>query len=292
LKGILLAGGTGSRLFPVTIAVSKQLLPVGDKPLIYYPLSVLMLAGIRDVVLVCNPSDIVSYQKLLGNGSKLGISIQYVSQPKPEGIAQAFVLAEEKIAGDSVALILGDNLFYGYGFSEILKRAVTNQVGSMVFGYRVTDPERFGVIEFDNTGKAISIEEKPEAPKSSYAVTGLYFYDSQVVDFAKQLKPSSRGELEITDINRRYLDAGQLKVETLGRGFAWLDTGTHKAMGDAGVFINSIEARQGVKVACLEEIAFRNGWIDLEMLKERSRELSKSDYGSYLNRLVAEVESQ
>jgi glucose-1-phosphate thymidylyltransferase len=240
LKGILLAGGTGSRLFPVTIAVSKQLLPVGDKPLIYYPLSVLMLAGIRDVVLVCNPSDIVSYQKLLGNGSKLGISIQYVSQPKPEGIAQAFVLAEEKIAGDSVALILGDNLFYGYGFSEILKRAVTNQVGSMVFGYRVTDPERFGVIEFDNTGKAISIEEKPEAPKSSYAVTGLYFYDSQVVDFAKQLKPSSRGELEITDINRRYLDAGQLKVETLGRGFAWLDTGTHKAMGDAGVFINSI----------------------------------------------------
>ena len=292
MKGILLAGGSGTRLFPVTQAVSKQLLPVGDKPLIYYPLSVLMLTGIKEIVLVCDPADLTAYKKLLGDGSRFGLTVQYITQPKPEGIAQALVLAEEEIAGDSVALILGDNLYYGYGFSEILKKAAANQIGSTVFGYRVSDPERFGVIEFDKMGNAISIEEKPSAPKSSYAVTGLYFYDPQVVGFAKQLKPSDRGELEITDINRRYLDAGQLKVEILGRGFAWLDTGTHKAMADAGVFINSIEARQGVKVACLEEIAFRNGWIDIDMLKERYEELSKSDYGSYLKGLIIEVESQ
>jgi len=292
MKGILLAGGSGTRLFPVTQAVSKQLLPVGDKPLIYYPLSVLMLTGIKEIVLVCDPVDLTAYKKLLGDGSRFGLTVQYITQPKPEGIAQALVLAEEEIAGDSVALILGDNLYYGYGFSEILKKAAANHIGSTVFGYRVSDPERFGVIEFDKMGNAISIEEKPSAPKSSYAVTGLYFYDPQVVGFAKQLKPSDRGELEITDINRRYLDAGQLKVEILGRGFAWLDTGTHKAMADAGVFINSIEARQGVKVACLEEIAFRNGWIDIDMLKERYGELSKSDYGSYLKGLIIEVESQ
>ena len=292
MKGIILCGGRGSRLYPLTISVSKQLLPIADKPLVYYSLSVLLLANIREIILICNPADVVTYQNLFGDGSGLGLYIEYVCQPAPEGIAQAFLLAEEHIAGHSVALMLGDNLFYGYGFSEILKKAVTNQIGSTVFGYRVTDPERFGVIEFDKMGNAISIEEKPEAPKSPYAVTGLYFYDSQVVEFAKQLKPSSRGELEITDINRRYLDAGQLKVEILGRGFAWLDTGTHKAMADAGVFINSIEARQGVKVACIEEIAFRNGWIDIDMLKARYGELSKSDYGSYLNRLIIEVESQ
>jgi glucose-1-phosphate thymidylyltransferase len=290
-KGILLAGGKGSRLFPVTFAVSKQLLPVGDKPLIYYSLSVLMLAGIREIILICNEADLSSYFKLFGNGSELGLSIDYVIQPRAEGIAQAFILAEQHIAGRSVALVLGDNLFYGYGFSEMLRQAVDQNIGATVFGYRVSDPERFGVVEFDEVGNAVSIEEKPTRPRSPYAVTGLYFYDSRVVEYAKALAPSSRGELEITDLNNRYLEQGQLRVQNLGRGFAWLDTGTHEAMADAGVFINSIEARQGIKVACLEEISYRNGWIDLDGLKRRAVQLSKSEYGAYLKRLVAEVSS-
>ena len=288
MKGILLAGGVGSRLFPVTQAVSKQLLPVGDKPLIYYSLSVLMLAGIRDIALVCNETDVSSYRKLFGNGSDLGLSINYVIQPRPEGIAQAFLLAEQYIAGHSVALVLGDNLFYGNGFSQILRQAVGYNSGATVFGYRVNDPERFGVVEFDDAGNAISIEEKPVKPKSSYAVTGLYFYDNKVVEYAKDLAPSSRGELEITDLNNRYLEQGELRVQNLGRGFAWLDTGTHEAMADAGIFINSIEARQGIKVACVEEISYRNGWIDLAQLKRHAAQLSKCEYGLYLNRLAAE----
>lgn len=292
MKAILLAGGMGSRLYPLTLAISKQLLPVGDKPLVYYPLSILMLAGIREIVLICNYSDVESYKKLFGDGSEFGLSVVYVVQSKPEGIAQAFLLAEEYIAGEPVALILGDNLFYGHGFSQLLKNAMCNDVGATVFGYRVIDPERFGIIECDMSGKALSIEEKPLKPRSNYAVTGLYFYDAQVHCFAKDLVPSSRGELEISDINRRYLEMHQLNVEILGRGFAWLDTGTHKAMADAGVFINSIEARQGVKVACLEEIAFRNGWIDLDRLKHRGQKLAKSDYGVYLTRLIKELESQ
>ena len=290
-KGLLLAGGAGTRLFPVTQATSKHLLPIGDKPLVYYPLSVLMLAGIRDIILICNDSDLVNYKKLLGDGSQVGVSIEYVIQPKPQGIAQAFLLAEDQIASDPVALILGDNLFYGYGFSETLASTVKNEQGATIFGYRVNDPQRFGVLEFDCEGKAVSIEEKPSKPKSNFAVTGLYFYDSQVVEFAKELIPSARGELEITDINRRYLELNQLHVKTLGRGFAWLDTGTHLAMADASTFINAIEARQGLKVACLEEIAFRKGWISADILKERAEELSKSEYGLYLNRLVSEIDA-
>lgn len=289
MKGIVLAGGTGSRLFPVTQAVSKQLLPVGDKPLIYYSISVLMLAGIREIILICSESDLSNYFKLFGNGSDLGLSIDYVIQPRPEGIAQAFLLAEEYIAGQPVALVLGDNLFYGYGFSQMLAQAATENDGATIFGYRVSDPRRFGVVEFDQEGGAISIEEKPANPKSNYAVTGLYFYDSKVTAYAKDLTPSSRGELEITDLNMRYLEEGQLRVQTFGRGFAWLDTGTHESMAAAGVFINAIEARQGIKVACLEEISFRNGWIDLDGLKSRESKLSKSEYGSYLSRLIIEA---
>ena len=292
MKGILLAGGTGSRLFPVTQAVSKQLLPLGDKPLIYYSMSVLMLAGFREIILICNESDLSNYSKLFGDGSELGLAVEYVIQPQAEGIAQAFMLAEQHITGQSVALVLGDNLFYGYGFSQMLRKAVKHNSGATVFGYRVSDPERFGIVEFDEAGNAISIEEKPAKPKSPYAVTGLYFFDSRVVDYAKELVPSLRGELEITDLINRYLEQGQLRVENLGRGFAWLDTGTHQAMADAGVFINSIEARQGIKVACLEEISYRNGWIDLDGLKGRAVKLSKSKYGAYLNRLIAEESSQ
>lgn len=292
MKAILLAGGKGSRLYPLTFAISKQLLPVGDKPLIYYPLSVLMLAGIREIILICNSSDLGSYEKLFGDGSDFGLSMVYVVQPKPEGIAQAFLLAEGYIAGGPVALALGDNIFYGHGFSRLLQTVTQSQTGATLFGYRVSDPERFGIIECDESGRAISIEEKPLKPKSDCAVTGLYFYDSQALGFAKDLIPSSRGELEITDINRRYLEKQQLNVEILGRGFAWLDTGTHKAVADAGVFINSIEARQGLKVACLEEIAFRNGWIDLERLKRRGQQMAGSEYGSYLNRLIRQLESK
>ena len=289
MKGIVLAGGVGSRLFPVTLAVSKHLLPVGDKPLIYYSLSVLMLAGIREVIIVCVEGDLRSYFKLFGDGSDLGLSIDYVTQPEPEGIAQAFLLAEHHIAGQAVSLVLGDNLFYGYGFSHMLKQAASRNQGATIFGYQVVDPERFGVVEFDEAGQAISIEEKPPKPKSRYAVTGLYFYDSKVVEYVKDLVPSSRGELEITDLNNRYLAEGQLRIQNFGRGFAWLDTGTHEAIADAGVFINAIEARQGIKVACLEEISYRNGWIDLDMLKRRASQLSKSAYGLYLGRLIAEV---
>lgn len=292
MKGILLAGGTGSRLFPVTQAVSKQLLPVGDKPLIYYSMSVLMLAGFREIILVCNESDLSNYSKLFGDGSELGLAVEYVIQPRAEGIAQAFMLAEQHITGQSVALVLGDNLFYGYGFSQMLRKAVKHNSGATIFGYRVSDPERFGIVEFDEAGNAISIEEKPTKPKSPYAVTGLYFFDSRVVDYAKELVPSLRGELEITDLINRYLEQGQLRVQNLGRGFAWLDTGTHQAMADAGVFINSIEERQGIKVACLEEISYRNGWIDLDRLKGRAAKLSKSKYGAYLKRLIAEESSQ
>jgi len=292
MRGILLAGGTGSRLSPVTHAVSKQLLPVGDKPLIYYSMSVLMLAGIREIILICNESDLSAYSKLFGNGSELGLAIDYVIQPRAEGIAQAFVLAEQHITGQPVALVLGDNLFYGYGFSQMLRKAVEHSSGATVFGYRVSDPERFGVVDFDDAGNAVSIEEKPSSPKSPFAVTGLYFYDSRVVEYAKDLIPSSRGELEITDLNNRYLEQGQLRVQNLGRGFAWLDTGTHEAMADAGAFVNAIEARQGIKVACLEEISYRNGWIDLEGLKMRALQLSESQYGAYLKRLVAEESSQ
>lgn len=292
MKGILLAGGTGSRLFPVTQAVSKQLLPVGDKPLVYYSMSVLMLAGFREIILICNESDLSSYSKLFGDGSELGLAVEYVIQPQAEGIAQAFMLAEQHITDQSVALVLGDNLFYGYGFSQMLRQAVKHNSGATVFGYRVSDPERFGIVEFDEAGNAISIEEKPTKPKSPYAVTGLYFFDSRVVDYAKELVPSLRGELEITDLINRYLEQGQLRVQNLGRGFAWLDTGTHQAMADAGVFINAIEARQGIKVACLEEISYRNGWIDLDGLKGRAAKLSKSKYGAYLNRLIAEESSQ
>ena len=292
MKGILLAGGTGSRLFPVTQAVSKQLLPVGDKPLIYYSMSVLMLAGFREIILVCNESDLSNYSKLFGDGSELGLAVEYVIQPRAEGIAQAFMLAEQHITGQSVALVLGDNLFYGYGFSQMLRKAFKHNSGATIFGYRVSDPERFGIVEFDEAGNAISIEEKPTKPKSPYAVTGLYFFDSRVVDYAKELVPSLRGELEITDLINRYLEQGQLRVQNLGRGFAWLDTGTHQAMADAGVFINSIEARQGIKVACLEEISYRNGWIDLDGLKGRAAKLSKSKYGAYLKRLIAEESSQ
>ena len=292
MKGILLAGGTGSRLFPVTQAVSKQLLPVGDKPLIYYSMSVLMLAGFREIILVCNESDLSNYSKLFGDGSELGLAVEYVIQPRAEGIAQAFMLAEQHITGQSVALVLGDNLFYGYGFSQMLRKAVKHNSGATIFGYRVSDPERFGIVEFDEAGNAISIEEKPTKPKSPYAVTGLYFFDSRVVDYAKELVPSLRGELEITDLINQCLEQGQLRVQNLGRGFAWLDTGTHQAMADAGVFINSIEERQGIKVACLEEISYRNGWIDLDRLKGRAAKLSKSKYGAYLKRLIAEESSQ
>ena len=288
LKGVVLAGGSGTRLFPVTQAVSKHLLPVGDKPLIFYSLSVLMLAGIREIILICSAGDKPAYQALLEDGSQLGISIEYVIQPRPEGIAQAFLLAEDHLADDSVALVLGDNLFYGFGFTEMLRSSALEKFGATIFGYRVRDPERFGVIEFDDQGNPLSIEEKPTTPKSNYAVTGLYFYDHKVVDYAKDLKPSARGELEITDINKRYLEEGQLRAKKFGRGFAWLDTGTHEAMADAGVFINSIEARQGIKVACLEEISLRNGWINLDKLEYRASQLSKSKYGEYLKRLVEE----
>lgn len=291
MKGIILGGGSGKRLFPMTLAVSKQLLPVGDKPLIYYPLSVLMLAGIKEIVLICDSRDIEAYRSLLGDGSVLGMSIEYVIQPKPEGIAQAFLLAADKIAGSPVALVLGDNIFYGSSFSSFLRKSACLTSGAKIFAYKVVDPERFGVVEFNRDGSVKSIEEKPDYPKSSYAVTGLYFYDNQVVEFAKDLAPSPRGELEISDLNQRYLDEGQLSVETLGRGFAWLDTGTFKTMAEASAFINAVEARQGVKVACLEEIAYANGWIDVDTLESRAKYLEKSEYGFYLQKIVREFKN-
>lgn len=287
-KGIILAGGSGTRLYPITMGTSKQLLPIYDKPMIYYPLSVLMLAGINDILIISTPEDLPNFEKLLGDGKEIGVKLSYKVQPSPDGLAQAFILGEEFIGDDDVCLILGDNIYYGQGFSEKLKRASEQQVGATVFGYYVNDPERFGVVEFDNSGKALSIEEKPEKPKSNYAVTGLYFYDNRVVEIAKNIKPSPRGELEITDVNNVYLQQGGLNVELLGRGFAWLDTGTHDSLIEASQFVQTIEHRQGLKVACLEEIAFNNGWITVDELKERGEFFKKTGYGQYLLKLYQE----
>ena len=282
MKGIILAGGSGTRLYPLTMVTSKQLLPVYDKPMIYYPLSTLMLAGIRDILIISTPTDLPNFERLLGDGSDYGINLSYVVQPSPDGLAQAFILGEEFIAGDSCAMILGDNIFYGHGFQKTLKQAAAKQQGATVFGYYVNDPERFGIVEFDQNGKAVSIEEKPKSPKSNYCVTGLYFYDNRVCEFAKQIKPSPRGELEITDLNKIYLADGSLDVITLGRGFAWLDTGTVDALSEASEYVKVVETRQSVKIAAIEEIAYENGWIDKEKLLISAEKYGKSPYGAHL----------
>ena len=285
-KGIILAGGSGTRLHPITLAASKQLLPVYDKPMIYYPLSVLMLAGIREVLIISTPVDLPGFQRMLGDGSQFGIRISYARQPSPDGLAQAFIIGEDFIGDDNVALVLGDNIFYGQHFTDKLASAVARQQGATIFAYHVNDPERFGVVAFDSDGKVTSIEEKPKAPKSRYAITGLYFYDNDVIKIAKTIKPSARGELEITDINNAYLARGDLNVSLLGRGFAWLDTGTHDALLEAGQFVQTIEHRQGLKVACLEEIAYRRGWISAEGLQQQASALIKTGYGQYLQKVL------
>lgn len=286
MKGIILAGGSGTRLYPITMVTSKQLLPIYDKPMIFYPLSTLMLAGIKDILIISTPQDLPNFERLLGDGSKYGIKLSYKVQPSPDGLAQAFILGEEFIAGDKCAMILGDNIFYGAGMTQHLKKAVANAEGATVFGYYVNDPERFGVVEFDAEGKAISLEEKPAQPKSNYAVTGLYFYDEKVCEYAKRLKPSARGELEITDLNRIYLENGKLSVVTLGRGYAWLDTGTVASLNEAAEFVKAVQENAGIPIAVLEEISYQNGWINKEQLLEAAKAYGKSPYGQYLQKVA------